>query len=128
MEQTKSNRERKKRYAATQTAVEAFNRVSISSNNAYTVTNLDIKTYDEETRNVISNTFGVIKHNLDSFWYSIGFDPNVNIAYEQAMMDNENSFEVDGKTYYRHPGVGTLKAYNEIGNPSGGCFTMHTLA
>ena len=104
--------------------VEAFNRVSIANNNAYTPTNLGIKSNDEETHNIISTTFGMIKHNLDAFWNSIGFDPNVNIAYEQAMMDPNKSFEADGRIYYQHPGVGTLKAYNEMGNPSGGCFTI----
>ena len=123
-----SNRERKKRYSTAKTSVEAFNRKSISFNNDYKATNLGIKSYDEETKNIISNTFGVIKHNLNAFWYSIGFEPNVNIAYEQAMMNNETSFELEGKIYHQHPGVGNLKAYNEIGNPSGGCFTMHTLA
>lgn len=125
---TQSNKERRKRYAKTQSAVDAINRTSVSYNNAYTATNLNIKAYDEETKNVISNTFGVLKHDFNASWNAIGFEPNVNIAYEQTIMNGENSFEMDGKIYYQHSGVGNLKAYNEIGNPSGGCFTMHTIA
>ena len=36
--------------------------------------------------------------------------------------------EIQGKKFYQHPGVGNLRPYNDMGNPAGGCFTMHTMA
>lgn len=109
-------------------ATEEFNRVVPAREDMYVKTNLGIKRTDEETQNIMSNTFGFIKRNiLDVFWNSIGLDQNVNSAYYQAMTDPNSSFEVQGKRYYPHPGVGNLRAYNEFGNPSGGCFTMQTM-
>ena len=108
-------------------SIDKINRVSISGDN-YVTSDLRIDNTDEETRNVISSTFGVIKNSLDALWYSVGLDPNVNIAYEQMMTDPNMCIEVQGKKFYPHPGVGNLRAYNEAGNPSGGCFTMQTLA
>lgn len=109
-------------------SIDAINRAAIASNDKYIKTDLGIRETNEETANVISSTFGVIKNSLDSLWYSVGLDPNVNVAYEKTMMDPNMGFEVRGKMYYPHPGVGNLKAYNEVGNPSGGCFSMQTLA
>ena len=87
-----------------------------------------IKKTDEETKNIISSTFGLIKNNIEAIWYSVGLEPNVNMAYTQAMTDPKQCIEARGKKFYPHPGVGNLKAYNEAGNPSGGCFSMQTLA
>lgn len=89
---------------------------------------LKIKRTDEETRNIVSATFGVIKNNVDAIWHAIGLEPNVNLAYQNMMSDPNNCIEVKGMKFYPHPGVGNLKAYNEAGNPSGGCFSMQTLA
>jgi hypothetical protein len=94
----------------------------------YVTTDLGIRKFDEETRNLVSSTFGMIKNNLEAFWYSVGFEPNVNIAYEKTINDPNNCIEVGGKKFYPHPGVGNLRAYNEMGNPSGGCFSMQTMA
>lgn len=105
-----------------------INRIAAMGENIYTPTDLNIKRTDEETRDVISSTFGVIKKNiLQAFWFATGLDGNVNSAYQQAMTDPSLSFEVKGKTYYTYPGVGKLQAYNEMGNPSDGCFTMQTI-
>lgn len=108
-------------------AIHEINETSATTEN-YVKTNFGIKVTDEETRNVISATFGVLKNNLEALWYSVGLEPNVNIAYEKTMMDPNQCIEVNGKKFYPHPGVGNLKAYTESGNPSGGCFTMQTLA
>ena len=43
------------------------------------------------------------------------------------MTDPNQCIEVQGRKFYPHPGVGNLQAYNELGNPSGGCFTLHTM-
>lgn len=109
-------------------SIDAIRQTAASRDDNYIKTDLGIKRTDEETKNLISSTFGIIKNNLEAFWYSVGLDPNVNIAYEKTMTDPNASFEVQGKRFYPHPGVGNLKAYNEAGNPSGGCFTMQTLA
>lgn len=108
-------------------AVQAFNNIAAMGEDNYVSTDLGIKTSNEETKNIISSTFGVIKNNLDALWYSVGLDPNVNNAYEKVMMDPNLCIEVQGKKFYQHPGVGNLRAYNEMGNPSGGCFTMQTM-
>lgn len=112
----------------TSRATGEFNRVAAMGESTYVRTDLNIKKTDEETRNVISSTFGVIKSNiLQAFWYATGLDGNVNGAYQQAMTDPDKSFEVQGKKYYTYPGVGKLQAYNEMGNPADGCFTMQTI-
>ncbi len=105
-----------------------FNRAAASTDN-YIRTNLNIKSTDDETRNVISSTFGVIKNNiLQAFWSATGLDSNVNTAYEQSMTDPSQSFEANGKRYFVYPGgVGKLQAYNELGNPADGCFTMQVI-
>lgn len=108
-------------------ALDKINR-SAATTETYVQADLGIKRTDEETKNVISSTFGIIKNNLEALWYSVGLEPNVNIAYEKTMTDPSQCIEVGGKKFYPHPGVGNLRAYNEAGNPAGGCFSMQTLA
>ena len=100
-------------------AIESIRSISAKSEN-YSTTDLGIKNYDDETKNIMSSTFGVVKNNLMALWYAIGLNPNVTSVYTQTMMDA-------GKTYFPHPGVGNLHPYNESGNPSDGCFQFHTL-
>ncbi len=104
------------------------NRNAASTDPKFVELDLGIRRNDEETQNLVSATFGVIKNNLEALWYAVGFEPNVNIAYENTMNDPNQCIEVKGKKFYPHPGVGNLRAYNEAGNPSGGCFSMQTLA
>lgn len=104
------------------------NRTAASTTPQFVSVDFGIQKTDEETRNIISQTFGVIKNNIQAMWYAIGLEPNVNAAYQQTMMDPNSCIEVKGKKFYPHPGVGNLHAYNEAGNPSGGCFSMQTLA
>ncbi len=111
----------------TKRSIDAINRTAANAE-SYVQADFGIKRTDEETQNVISSTFGVIKNNLEALWYSVGLDPNVNIAYEKTMTDPNQCIEVQGKKFYPHPGVGNLQAYNEAGNPAGGCFSMQTLA
>ncbi|MBR6722740.1 hypothetical protein IKL64_04735 [bacterium] len=108
-------------------AIDKVNR-NVATTETYVRADLGIKRTDEETKNVISSTFGMIKNNLEALWYSVGLDPNVNIAYENTMNDPNRCVEVNGKKFYHHPGVGNLRPYNEMGNPSGGCFSMQTMA
>lgn len=107
-------------------AIESVRSISARSEN-YSTTDLGIKNYDEETRNIMSSTFGVVKNNLMALWYAIGLNPNVTSVYTQTMMDANQAMTFNGKTYFPHPGVGNLHPYNESGNPSDGCFQFHTL-
>lgn len=102
-------------------------RNELVTNSFYKNVDLGIRSSDEETKNIISSTFGVIKNNLYAFWASVGFEPNVNTAYQNTMTNPNMATENNGKIYFPHPGVGNLKAYNETGNPSGGSFTLSTL-
>ena len=95
----------------------------------YVKTNLKIDRNDEETQNLISTTFSIIKNNIhNALMYAIGTDPNVSIAYIKNEQDPNNCIVIGDKTLYKHPGVGMMQAYNEMGNPSGGVYTMHTIA
>lgn len=105
-----------------------INRTAAAQEGNYVTSDFGIKSSNEETRNIISSTFGMIKHNLDALWNSVGLDPNVNNAYEKTMTDPNMCMEIQGKKFYQHPGVGNLRPYNDMGNPAGGCFTMHTMA
>ncbi len=108
-------------------AINEIKEVSATTDN-YVKTDFGIKVTDNETRNIMSATFGVIKNNLEALWYAVGFEPNVNIAYQKTMSDPNQCIDVRGKKFYPHPGVGNLRAYNENGHPSGGCFSMQTMA
>lgn len=109
-------------------SIEEINRAAAAAEDNHLRIDLGIRESNEETANLISSTFGVIKNNLEALWYSVGLDPNVNVAYEKTMTDPNMCIEARGRKYYPHPGVGNLQAYNEAGNPSGGCFSMQTLA
>ena len=106
--------------------IQQINQIA-ATDNEYVTTDLGIDYYDDETKNLISATFGIIKNSLQAFWDSTGLDPNVNNAYAETINNPEKGFEVRGKTFYPHPGVGNLRAYNESGNPSAECFTMHVM-
>ena len=112
-------------------AINKINNAVVSDGELYVATPMGekISRTDPNTRSLISSTFGMIKsHILELLWDSIGFDPNVNFAYQTTMTDPNLSVEHNGRKFYMHPGVGALKAYNDAGNPSQGCFTMHTMA
>lgn len=112
-------------------ALNQVNNTAVSDGDLYTATPMGekISRTDPNTRTLISSTFGVIKnHILEMLWLSTGFDPNVNYAYQVTMTDPNLCVEYSGRKFYQHPGVGAIKAYNDAGNPSQGCFTMHTMA
>jgi hypothetical protein len=108
-------------------SIDAINSVAAGSSDNYVTTNLRIDRTDEETRNVISNTFGAIKNNLDMLWSAIGLDANVTYSYNQTLSNPDLAMEFNGRKYYPHTGVGNLRPYNEMGNPSGGCFSLYTM-
>lgn len=106
-------------------ALNEINNMAPLQESSYVPTDLGIKKTDPETNNLMSATFGIIKNTIEAFRYSTGLDPNVNYAYENQMANE--GIEVEGKMFYQHPGVGNLRPYNELGNPSGGCFTLHAV-
>ena len=69
----------------------------------------------------VSNTFGQLKKFVEGMFYCNGFSTNVSNAYYNAMNDPNEQINVGDKVY-QHPGVENLRAYNEMGNPAGGCF------
>ena len=111
--------------------VSKVNSTMIADGNRYVATDMGrkISEDDPETSNIISSTYGMIKDRIWELVYdSVGFDPNVNFAYQQVMTDPNQCIEYKGRKFYQHPGVGAIRAYNEAGNPSQGCFTLHTMA
>ena len=109
-------------------SIDAINNIAAGSADNYVTTNLRIDRTDEETRNVISNTFGALKNDLNLLWSAIGLDPNVTNSYNQILADPNMAMDFNGRKYYPHTGVGNLRPYNEMGNPSGGCFSLYTMA
>ena len=96
--------------------------------NNYVQTNLKIDRNDDETRNLVSATFSLIKNNIaNALMYAVGTDDNVSIAYIKNEQDPATTIQIGDKVLHRHPGVGLMQAYNEMGNPSGGVYTMHTI-
>ena len=69
------------------TAIKGITEVTATTDN-YVKTDFGIKVTDDDTRNIMSATFGVIKNNLEALWYAVGLDPNVNIAYQKTLSDS----------------------------------------
>lgn len=109
-------------------AIDAINGIAAGAPGSYVSTDFGIERTNEETRNVISNTFGALKNNLDMLWSAVGLDANVTGTYQQVMSDPNMAMEFNGRIYRPHPGVGNLKPYNDLGNPSMGCFSLYTMA
>ena len=107
----------------------AYNNNVVASDPKFVKTTFnEIKESDDETRNLVSNTFGQLKKYVEGMFYCNGFSTNVSNAYYSAMNDPNEQINVGDKVYCQHPGVGNFRAYNEMGNPAGGCFSMHTYA
>lgn len=112
---------------STHKTIDAINNFAAGNSDNYVTTNLRIDRTNEETRNIISNTFGAIKNNFNILWSAIGLDPNVTNSYQQVLSNPEMSMEFNGRRYYPHTGVGNLHPYNELGNPKDGCFSLYTM-
>lgn len=94
----------------------------------YVQTKLNIDKNDENTGNIISSTFSLIKSNIaNALMYAVGTDDNVSIAYIKNEQDPNATIQIGDKVLHKHPGVGLMQAYNEMGNPSGGVYTLHTI-
>ena len=109
-------------------AIKSIKTTAAQDSDNYVSTDLKIDRNDEETKNIISNTFSIIKNNIhNALFYSVGTDPNVSVAYIKNEQDPNSCIQMGDKILYRHPGVGLMQAYNEMGNPSGGVYTIHTI-
>lgn len=106
-------------------SIDAVNRTAAATGD-YQKIDLGIKSTNEETRNVVSSTFGqFIKNNLSAFWSGIGLDQNVTADIQKIAADPNLVIEgVNGKNYMPHSLVGRLNPYNEDGYPAGGCLSM----
>lgn len=111
-----------------QRPIDAINRTATSTGAGYVKTDLGIKATNEETCNIISQTFGQFKNNIEAIWYGLGLEPNVTADLGKIMNDPNIGFEHDGRIYRPQSAVGNMRPNNEDGNPAGGCFTMTTLA
>ena len=113
---------------ANDNAINKLTTNAAQNENSYVKTKLNIDKNDDETRNLISSTFSVIKNNIqNALMYAVGTDVNVSIAYIKNEQDPNGSIQIGDKILYKHPGVGLMQAYNEMGNPRGGVYTMHTI-
>jgi hypothetical protein len=79
------------------------------------------------TDGLMSSTFSVIKNNIYSaLMHAVGLDDNVSISY--LKQDPNDGIPVGDKVLQPYTGVGIMQAYNELGNPSCGVYSMHTIA
>ena len=77
---------------------------------------------------LMKDTFSVIKNNLfNALQNAVGCDANVSIAFLRQQGDPNAGIQAGDRVLYPHPGVGMIHAYNELGNPSGGVYTLHTI-
>ena len=109
-------------------AVQQIREMATATGEGYVTTNLGINNSNEETNGILGATFGAMTKNiLDIVWGAIGFDANVTAGYEQIMTDPNMAMEIKGRNYYPHPGIGNMLPYNDMGNPSGGVFSLYTM-
>lgn len=66
----------------------AYNNNVVASDPKFVKTTFnEIKESDDETRNLVSNTFGQLKKYVEGMFYCNGFSTNVSNAYYSAMND-----------------------------------------
>ncbi len=107
-------------------AIESIKSVAARQDDSYINTNLNIDRNSDDTRNVISSTFSVIKNNIqNALMNAVGFDPNVSISY--LRQDPNSGIRVGNKVLQPYTGVGIMQPYNEMGNPSCGVYSLHTI-
>lgn len=110
--------------------IDAIRSVGATAEGSYTQVNLapeNTMQAKAELGEAIRATYSALKGQIEAFFYGEGLSQNVTNANLNIMNDPNQYIEVQGKRFYPHSGVGRLQAYNELGNPSGGCFTLHTM-
>ena len=97
-------------------------------NTRMAATDGNYKSNPMNTEGLMSSTFSVIKNNIyNALQHAVGLGDNVSIAFLKQMNDPNSGIQAGDKVLYPHPGVGMIQAYNEIGNPSGGVYSLHTI-
>lgn len=109
-------------------AVNSVNNIAASSEGSYISTPLNISSNNEETRNVISSTFSLIKSNLiNALPFAVGFEPNVSIDYIKTQNDPNRCMVVDNKKFWELSAVGRIQTYDQDGNRLGGISSFQTM-
>lgn len=109
-------------------SIDTLNRVSIRGE-AYQKTDLNIKKTDDETRNVISNTFGHLKNNIYALFQGTGLNENVTMDIYKISSDPNLSVQgQDGRVYYPQSLVGIQNPYTQEGNNRTGFYSQVYLA
>ena len=107
-------------------AVNAVNNLAAVNEGSYISKPLNISSTNEETRDIISSTFSIIKNNLyNTLINAVGLSDNVSISY--LKQDPDAGIRVGDKILQPYTGVGTMQPYNELGNSSCGVYSLHTI-
>ncbi len=75
----------------------------------------------------VRSTYSLLKQNPEYSWETEGTSANVTNAVLSSMNDPNQYMIMDDRKIMFPTGVGKLQAYNEMGNPSGGCWTYHMI-
>lgn len=103
--------------------------IGAAGDGSYVQVNLTDGSYQGKTSlgEAIRSTYSLLKQSVEAYWDAIGTSPNVTNAVITSMNDPNQYMVVEGRKFCQHSGVGRLQAYNELGNPSGGCWTCHLI-
>ena len=97
-----------------------------SSENSYRTVNLNKS--GEDFGELNRSTYSVLKRDVVNYaWNTEGTSVNVTNAIIASENDPSQFMEIEGKKLCQIPGVGIMRAYNELGNPSCGCRTFHMI-
>ncbi len=105
-------------------AIEAINRTSAADGGGYIQTELNPE------QGLVSSTYGTIKqssHEISTSPESVGLDQNVSYAWANVMSDPNSAIVVRGKPYFQIPNLGFLKPYDNDGNSTMGCSSLHLI-
>lgn len=106
--------------------IESANRTFAASEGRYQHTDLGIRPANEETGNIISQTFGALKNSIEALWggQTVGMDENVSFAVNSSLVDPEKSFSDGNRVFYEMSNVGHIACPEDDMIPY---FTMHTI-
>lgn len=110
------------------TSIDSFNRAAVRGE-SYQRIDLNIRKADDETRNVISNTFGHLKNNIYALFQGSGLNENVTMdIYKISSNPNLSVQGQDGRVYYPQSLVGIQNPYTQDGNLRTGLYSEVYLA
>ncbi len=109
-------------------AVNSVNNIAASSEGSYVSTTLNISNTNEETRNIMSSTFSLIKSDfVNALMNAVGFDPNVSIDFIKTQNDPNRCMVVDNKKFWELSAVGRIQTYDQDGHKTGGISSFQTM-